>query len=108
MRYRITDYTIEGQVISFDIPASLGRDLTIEDIRLIIDETQKIVICSSMQKNNVSIVDNTIVVSDKLCELMLTDVLTIELDFGGDAYTMLDELLAIQLETIIGAEDENT
>lgn len=100
MRYRVTDYTIEGQTII------LQSEVTIEDIRLIVNETQKKVICSSMQKNNVGVTTSDgysyITVNEEVCLLESNDQLTIELDLGGDAYTMLDQLLAIQLQTIIG------
>lgn len=96
MRYRITDYNINGQTIV------LPDEVTIEDIRLIVNETQKKVICSSMQKNNVHVEGATIIVFPDVCIMQSGDQLTIEIDKGGDAYTMLDELLAIQLQTIIG------
>lgn len=96
MRYRITDYNINGQTIV------LPDEVTIEDIRLIVNETKKKVICSSMQKSNVEVNSNFIEVPIDICMLQSTDQLTIEIDKGGDAYTMLDELLAIQLQTIIG------
>lgn len=100
MRYRVTDYTINGQTIV------LPNEVTIEDIRLIVNETQKEVICSSMQKSNVGVTTSDgysyITVNEGVCLLKPKDQLTIELDLGGDAYTMLDELLAIQLQTIIG------
>ena len=96
MRYRVTEYTIEGQTIV------LPEQITIEDLRLIVNETQKKVICSSMQKDNVYVQSDNIIVSSSICTLQSSDQLTIEIDKGGDAYTMLDELLAIQLQTIIG------
>lgn len=59
-----------------------------------------------MQKNNVEVTTSDgysyITVNEKVCLLEHDDQLTIELDLGGDAYTMLDQLLAIQLQTIIG------
>lgn len=97
MRYRVTEYTIKGQTIVLPI-----SEVTIEDIRLVVNETQKKVICSSMQKSNVGVSGNTIEVHADICTLQQDDLLTIEIDKGGDAYTMLDELLAIQLQTIIG------
>ena len=97
MRYRVTDYTIDGQNIVLPI-----SEVTIEDIRLIMNETQKKVICSSMLKSNVEVSGNTIEVHTNICTLQPTDQLTIEIDKGGDAYTMIDQLLAIQLQTIIG------
>lgn len=96
MRYRVTEYKIEGQTIV------LPEQITIEDLRLIVNETQKKVICSSMQKDNVDVQSDNITVSSSICTLQPSDQLTIEIDKGGDAYTMLDQLLAIQLQTIIG------
>ena len=101
MRYRVTDYTIGRQTIVLPI-----SEVTIEDIRLVVNETQKKVICSSMKKGDVYVNQTSgqsiIAVPAYICEMQQSDQLTIEIDKGGDAYTMLDELLAIQLQTIIG------
>ena len=100
-RYRVKDYTISGQVIT------LPKDTTIEDIRLIVNETQNIVICSSMQKYEMeleiggvdTVVANPIVVSGKtisvntqVCTLASTDKLTIEVDYGDSTNDVLDRL----------------
>ena len=74
MRYRIKEYSITGQTILLD------DRLTIEDIRLIVNETQKVVICSSMQKSNVQVQSNYIVVPIDICTLNANDKLTIEID----------------------------
>jgi archaellum component FlaF (FlaF/FlaG flagellin family) len=122
MRYRVAEYTISGQTIA------LQSEVTIEDIRLIVNETQKKVICSSMQKSNVEVNGNTITVSFDICVLQPTDKLTIEIDKGEetakeqtltdgvntlaekidqafDAQAQIDQLIAIQLQTIIGGEE---
>lgn len=78
MRYRVAEYTISGQTIA------LPSEVTIEDIRLIVNETQKKVICSSMQKSNVEVNSNTITVSFDICVLQPTDKLTIEIDKGEE------------------------
>ena len=92
MRRRIADYSISGQTIT------LPMSVTIEDVRLIVNETQHKTLCSSMQKdqalvdaenmvvipNAVSVIDNTIVVSEDACTLQPTDQLTIEIDKGDD------------------------
>ena len=78
MRYRVAEYTISGQTIA------LPSEVTIEDIRLIVNETQKKVICSSMQKSNVEVNGNSIEVNDKICVLQPTDKLTIEIDKGEE------------------------
>lgn len=87
MRYRIKDYTIykpagDVQLIIFE-----PKDLTIEDIRLIVNETKNTVICSSMQKSNVIVAATqdhrtTVTVPKSVCVLDTTDQLTIEIDNG--------------------------
>lgn len=77
MRYRVTDYTIDGQNIVLPI-----SEVTIEDIRLVVNETQKKVICSSMQKSNVIVADNTITIPTSICTMQQDDKLTIEIDKG--------------------------
>lgn len=76
MRYRVTNYNIEGQTIV------LPEQITIEDLRLIVNETQQKVICSSMQKNNVYVQSDSISVPSSICILQPTDQLTIEIDKG--------------------------
>ena len=79
MRSRVKIYTIIGQDIQ------LPFQLTIEDIRLVCNETQKKVLCSSMLKDKVTISGNTISVDPSECVLNPNDQLTIELDLGEDA-----------------------
>ena len=76
MRHRVIEYTIDGQTIV------LHQNIIIEDVRLIVNETQKVVICSSMQKSNVSVEANEIEVLPSVCVLQPTDYLTIEIDRG--------------------------
>ena len=129
MEYRIKDYIISGNGII------LPRKTGIEDIRLIYNETQKILICSTAKKDNLGAIlynplegtTTTIVIPTAVCVLQPNDELTIKCDYGddvesakeeiltevgkvSDAQAMIDELLAIQLETIIGKPktDENT
>lgn len=60
-----------------------GEPFTVENIRLIVNETQKKVLCSSMQKDLiVSVVNNVITYSNALPALVAGDKLTIELDNG--------------------------
>lgn len=106
MRTRINDYSIiEGRQIDSKIP-----NLTIEDIRLIVNETKKIVIASSMQKDNIVDIDNGIITyRDTIPESSADDQMTIEIDKGDSINTSIDTLLnaydeniAMQLQTIIG------
>lgn len=58
-------------------------DMTVENIRLIVNETQKVVICSSMQKDNiVSVSGSVITYADTLPVIADGDKFTIECDFG--------------------------
>ena len=106
MRTRINAYNIiGGRQID-----TQQQDLTIEDIRLIVNETKKVVICSSMQKDNITSVDNGIITyKDTIPESSADDQMTIEIDNGGSINTSIDTLLnaydeniAMQLQTIIG------
>ena len=91
MRYRIKNYVISGPT---DI--RLKGKFNIEDLRLIINETQKKVICSSMNKNNIQCiyiedVDSTMIFfNESVCELNKSDQLTIEVDTGDTIQDMID------------------
>ena len=77
MRTRIDRYTIVGErQIKLDTP------ITIEDVRLIINETKKIVIASSMQKDNITIDGGVITYTDTLPISEAGDKFTIEIDKG--------------------------
>ena len=102
-RNRIKNYTIKGQEII------IPKETTIEDIRLIINETKGVVICSSMQKDNVTLTtitdpiagttETSIGVDTSICELSSTDKLTIECDYGDDnakEETLLDVKNAVE------------
>jgi hypothetical protein len=82
MEYRIKDYTIKGQRIL------LPRQTSIEDLRLIFNETQKKLICSTATKDNVTLVQGeggTLVeVPTSVCSLNSTDLLTIKCDYGDN------------------------
>ena len=81
MRTLIKGYTFTAGTRSID--CSNSNPFDIENIRLIINETQKVVICSSMQKDLiVSIVDGVITYAGTLPVLASGDKLTIELDLG--------------------------
>lgn len=88
MENRIKDYRIDGNSII------LPRITSIEDIRLIYNETQKVLICSTAKKDNlgglgVLVVNNfnnttTINVPTSICVLQPNDQLTIKCDYGDD------------------------
>lgn len=88
MENRIKDYRIDGNSII------LPRITSIEDIRLIYNETQKVLICSTAKKDNLSgigviVVNNftnttLINVPASVCVLQPTDKLTIKCDYGDD------------------------
>ena len=80
MRNLTKDYTYIAGTRSITVA---GEPFTVVNIRLIVNETQKKVLCSSMQKDLiVSVVDNVITYSNSLPALMAGDKLTIELDNG--------------------------
>ena len=108
MRYRIKNYVISGPT-----DVTLKGKFNIEDLRLIINETQKKIICSSMNKNNIQCnyiedVDSTIIFFNKeVCELNNYDQLTIEVDKGDtiqDMIDLIDDDIALQLQQILGYE----
>lgn len=91
MEYRIKDYSISGNSIT------LPRKTGIEDIRLIYNETQKILICSTAKKDNLSGVGAIVVnnftnttlinVPTNVCVLQPNDMLTIKCDYGDEGAT---------------------
>lgn len=81
MRTLIKGYTFTAGTRIID--CSSCNPFDIENIRLIVNETKKVVICSSMQKDLiVSIVDGVITYAETLPVLAGGDKLTIELDLG--------------------------
>ena len=81
MRTLIKGYTFTAGTRSID--CSNCNSFDIENIRLIVNETQKVGICSSMQKDLiVSIIDGVITYAETLPLLAENDKLTIELDLG--------------------------
>lgn len=92
MRHRIKDYTITG-----DTDIAIKGNVSVEDVRLIVNETQGEVICSSMKKSNVTCVyvedlDQTHISFDKsICEMQPNDLLTIEIDKGDSVDDIVGE-----------------
>ena len=77
MRTRVNKYTIVG-----DRQINIETPINIEDVRLIINETKKIVIASSMQKDNITIESGVITYTDALPISEVGDNFTIEIDKG--------------------------
>ena len=117
MEYRIAEYTINGQNIT------LPKVTDIEDIRLIFNETQKVLICSTASKGNITTIitdpfagTSTVVVPTSVCTINPNDKLTIKCDYGDSLQeeiqaiqekidgisTTFDDIYAQQLESIIG------
>jgi hypothetical protein len=98
MEYRIKDYTIKGQRIL------LSRQTSIEDLRLIFNETQKKLICSTATKDNVSLAQGeggTLVeVPASVCSLNSTDLLTIKCDYGDNLEEVKEAVENIDLASI--------
>lgn len=98
MEYRIADYIISGQTIT------LPRKTSTEDIRLIYNETQKVLICSTSKKSNLgniavnAVTGKTLIdVPSSVCVLNNTDKLTIKCDYG-------DNLLEVENKIDEGVE----
>lgn len=90
MRNRSAYYTILSEEVIL-----VQGEVDIEDIRLIVNETQKVVICSSMKKDAIAyiepfvddasgeeIVFSRICINTGVCKLASDDKLTIEIDKG--------------------------
>ena len=97
MRHRIANYTILNTT-SIQLNEVVLKN-GIEDIRLIINETTKKVLCSSMQKDiNISAVNNdgtNTIITLKSALIATGNKLTIEID-EGDTIT---PMTAIDVET---------
>lgn len=98
MEYRIKDYSIKGNSIL------LPRQTSIEDLRLIFNETQKKLICSTATKDNVSLVQGNggtlVEVPASVCVLNSTDLLTIKCDYGDNLEEVKQAVENIDLTSI--------
>jgi hypothetical protein len=76
----------------------VAEPITIDDIRLIVDEAQMKVICSSMQKSNVDVTTDinatVVVVPTSICTLAADDHITFEIDTADNAHA--DHLLILE------------
>lgn len=90
-----TNYWASGhQVVLMDVPEKFSA-ITIENVRVIINETQKTVLASSMKKANISTVvydatdrKVTITLDSSTPSITLGDKLTIKIDMGDDLRDM--------------------
>lgn len=90
-----TNYWASGQqVVLLDVPEKFSA-ITVENVRVIINETQKKVLASSMKKANISNVvysssDNRVAITldDSTPSITLGDKLTIKIDMGDDLRDM--------------------
>lgn len=90
-----TNYWASGhQVVLIDVPAKFSA-ITVENVRVIINETQKKVLASSMKKANISTVvysgadrKVTITLDNNTPSITLGDKLTIKIDMGDDLRDM--------------------
>ena len=82
MRTRINNITFTPGTRSITTGIT---DLTIDDVRLFINESQMKVICSSMQKSNIdSIVSGVVTYKDTFPVLVSGDHITFEIDLGDN------------------------
>lgn len=96
MRTRI-DVTFTAGTRSIDTGIT---DLTIEDIRLIVNETQKKVLCSSMQKDLITSVTNGVVTyASTNPALAQDDKITFEID-RGNVIAVLTEISSQDIENM--------
>lgn len=100
-----TNYWASGhQVVLMDVPAKFSA-ITVENVRVIINETQKRVLASSMKKANISSVvysaaNRTVVITLDSSTASITngDKLTIKIDMGDD---LMDATGSCIIEDII-------
>ena len=114
-RNLITDYSFVGgtrQLTLTKIP-----NLKIENIRLIVNETQKVVLCSSMQKANVESITypeeggSVITFIDSLppfhIEEGVPDQITVEVDMGGEiVFVAKGDLVIAKKTSSLNAQEE--
>ena len=76
---------------------NVAEPITIDDIRLIVDETAEKVICTSMQKKNVDVKAGTnatiVVVPTSICTLAAGDHITFEIDTADNAHADHEKIL---------------
>jgi hypothetical protein len=83
-RNRVTSlgYSFVNGTRQITVTDPLFAGFTLESIRLIINETQKVVYTSSMQKSNATVAGNVITLDNSFPVLATGDELTIEMDMG--------------------------
>jgi hypothetical protein len=83
-RNRVTSlgYSFVNGTRQITVTDPLFAGFTLESIRLIINETQKVVYTSSMQKSNATVAGNIITLDSSFPVLATGDELTIEMDMG--------------------------
>lgn len=91
MRQLINNYTFTAG--TRDITIQSAYQIGVHNVRLIVNETQKVVICSSMQKDNISIANNVITYSSSLPALASGDSITIEIDLGEDLNASMNDII---------------
>lgn len=120
MRHRVKEYDI---IAPYAI--DIAGNVTIEDIRLIVNETQGVVICSSMQKGNIVAISTgsestTLSINPSVCTLNTDDILTIEIDKGDSLSSVeskvdegvstlsakIDNIKLPEIDTILLAKEE--
>ena len=122
MRYRIKDYAVEvaGNNLILTIPVPSGIDISVsaetvqklikEAIRLVVDETAGIVLCSSMQKDKyyshaepMPSTQNTRLIFDIPSgkTIAITDQFTIEMDWGDEPSETAKESTSKEILTAV-------
>lgn len=102
MRTRINNITFTPGTRSITTGIT---DLTIDDIRLFINESQMKVICSSMQKGNIdSISSGVVTYKDTFPVLVLGDHITFEIDKGDDVAKKSDIPTVQQIQNGLATE----
>lgn len=106
MRTRINNITFTPGTRSITTGIT---DLTIDDIRLFINESQMKVICSSMQKDNiVSISSGVVTYKDTFSVLAVGDHITFEIDKGDDVAKKSDIPTVQQIQNGLATESNAT
>jgi len=81
-RVTSTGYNFTNGTRDITVTDPLFADFTLESIRLIINETQKVVYFSSMNKTNATVLGNVITLDSSFPPLVTGDEITLEMDMG--------------------------
>lgn len=106
-RHLIDNYTFTPGTRKIVLPQF--DTISKKNLRLIINETQKFIICSSMQKDLITVTNNEIEYSVNLPTLEENDELTVEVDMGDDVvFINNDYIISKKLDSLKPLAEQET